>query len=269
MTERKPIHLLGVRINPVTLSELHDAIANAINTRRQARIFHVNIHAMNIACTNPDFRSILNSAELVFCDGFGVKWGARLLRLHIPTRITYADWIYQLAMFCQEREYSLFLLGSRPGISARAAQQLTVKYPRLRIGGTHHGYFDKAGTENDQVIAEINAVQPNIVLVGFGMPLQEQWIASNYQRINAQVFLSCGACFDYVAAEVPRGPRWMVDHGLEWLFRLLLEPRRMWRRYLIGNLVFLLRLLWYSLHSVEGSNQKVLYDTQCRKDHVK
>jgi len=243
MTERQSVDLLGVRIEPVTIPELHNIIACTIEARKQARILHANVHAINIAYTDPEFRSILNSAELVFCDGFGIKWAVHLLGQHIPARITYADWIYQLAAFCKARDYSLFLLGSRPGVAVQASQRLQELYPGLRVVGTYHGYFDKSGTENEHVIQQINASQPNIVLVGFGMPLQERWIYDNYRRLSGQVFLSGGACLDYVAGVVPRGPRWMVDHGLEWLFRLLIEPRRLWRRYLIGNLIFFFRLL--------------------------
>jgi N-acetylglucosaminyldiphosphoundecaprenol N-acetyl-beta-D-mannosaminyltransferase len=187
----------------------------------------------------------LNSAEIVFCDGAGVVLGARILGNHIPQRITYADWTWQLAEFAEPRGFTLFFLGARPGVADKAAANLKARYPDLRIVGTHHGYFDKTpgSAENEAVIEQINTVRPNILIVGFGMPLQERWLMENWDRIDANVALTGGAVFDYVSGELQRAPRWMTDNGLEWLGRLLIEPRRLWRRYLIGNPLFLWRVL--------------------------
>jgi N-acetylglucosaminyldiphosphoundecaprenol N-acetyl-beta-D-mannosaminyltransferase len=182
---------------------------------------------------------------LVFCDGAGVMLGARLLGHHIPERITYADWIWQLAEFAEPRGFTFFFLGARPGVADKAAASLKARYPALRVVGTHHGYFDKTpgSAENEAVIEQINAVKPNILIVGFGMPLQERWLRDNWDHIDANVALTGGAVFDYVSGELQRAPRWMTDNGLEWLGRLLIEPRRLWKRYLIGNPLFIWRVL--------------------------
>jgi len=115
----------------------------------------------------------------------------------------------------------------------------------LRIVGTYHGYFDKTpgSPGNEAVIQAINAVKPNILIVGFGMPLQERWLMENWDRVEASVALTGGAVFDYVSGDLRRPPCWMTSHGLEWLGRLLIEPRRLWQRYLIGNPLFLWRVL--------------------------
>jgi N-acetylglucosaminyldiphosphoundecaprenol N-acetyl-beta-D-mannosaminyltransferase len=116
-----------------------------------------------------------------------------------------------------------------------------MRFPRLRIGGHHHGYFKQ---ENGvDVITQINKANPQILFVGMGMPLQEKWIMDNAEFLPACVMFDVGACFDFVAGEKPRCPNWMADHGLEWLFRFLMEPRRLWKRYLIGNPLFLLRVM--------------------------
>jgi N-acetylglucosaminyldiphosphoundecaprenol N-acetyl-beta-D-mannosaminyltransferase len=130
-------------------------------------------------------------------------------------------------------------------VADKAAACLIERFPDLHIVGIHHGYFDKApgSPENEAVIQQINDVQPNILVIGFGMPLQEQWLMRNWERIEANVALTGGAVFDYVSGQLRRGPRWMTDHNMEWLARLIIEPRRLWRRYLIGNPLFLWRVL--------------------------
>ena len=188
---------------------------------------------------------MLNAAEVVFCDGDGVRLGARWLGHRLPTRITYADWLWELARFAEPRGYSFFFLGARPDVADRAAARLQAQFPSLRIVGTHHGFFDKSidGEENRAVLRQINEAQPNILVLGFGMPLQERWLLENWDRVEANIVLTGGAVFDYVSGELARAPRWMTDHGLEWLGRLLIEPKRLWKRYLVGNPVFLYRVL--------------------------
>jgi N-acetylglucosaminyldiphosphoundecaprenol N-acetyl-beta-D-mannosaminyltransferase len=159
--------------------------------------------------------------------------------------MTWADFAWQLTEFAEPRGFTFFFLGARPGVADKAAANLKARYPDLRIVGTHHGYFDKTpgSVENEAVIEQINAVKPNILIVGFGMPLQERWLMENWDRIDANVALTGGAVFDYVSGELQRAPRWMTDNGLEWLGRLLIEPRRLWKRYLIGNPLFIWRVL--------------------------
>jgi N-acetylglucosaminyldiphosphoundecaprenol N-acetyl-beta-D-mannosaminyltransferase len=204
---------------------------------------YANIHVLNTAYHDSELRRILNQADLVYCDGAGVKLGARLLGGHLPERMTGADWIYDLCAACQERGFSLYFLGGEPGVAALAAEKLQTQYPGSKIAGTHHGHYNHSGLENDGVIAAINALRPDILLVGFGTPLQEKWIDRNFDRLNVPVVWAVGALVDFVAGQVPRAPRWMLDHGLEWFYRLWAEPRRMFKRYIIGNPLFIWRVL--------------------------
>lgn len=237
--------LLDVRIHAVAADGLLDYIARVIQSRGRAIIANVNINALNLSCQLPWFREFLNNAELVFCDGAGVVLGARLLGHQIPERITYADWMWKLAHFAEMRGFTLFLLGARPAVAAKAATRLCERYSALRIVGTHHGYFkkDRDTPENREVIDKINAVHPDILVIGFGMPLQEQWLLDNWADVEANVALTGGAVFDYISGELQRAPRWMTNNGLEWLGRLTIEPRRLWKRYLIGNPLFFLRVM--------------------------
>ncbi|MFN2136689.1 MAG: WecB/TagA/CpsF family glycosyltransferase, partial [Candidatus Promineifilaceae bacterium] len=190
-------------------------------------------------------RDFLNEANIVFCDGAGVIIGARILGKHIPERITYADWLYQFSEFSETQDFSLFFLGAKPGVADDAARHLVSIHPNLRIVGTQHGYFDKTASsqENEEIIAKINEAKPNILILGFGMPLQERWLMDNWHTVDANVALTGGAVFDYLSGRLSRAPGWMTDNSLEWLGRLVVEPKRLWRRYLVGNPLFMWRVL--------------------------
>lgn len=239
------LEVLGVGVHPVTVEILHDYIAGSIAAGGKALIPCINVQGMNLAAELPWFRRFLRSADLVFCDGWGVKLGAAVLGVRIPARITYADWIWRLAAFAEKEGFSLYLLGGWPGAAAEAAGALAKRFPRLRIAGHRHGFFDQrpGSEENRRVIEEINAVRPQILIVGFGMPVQERWLWENWKDVRANVALTGGAVFEYTSGRLRRAPRWMTDHGLEWLGRLLIEPRRLWKRYLVGNAVFLWRVI--------------------------
>ena len=239
------VDVLGVGIDPMTVDELHAEVKRLAGSGKVGLVLNVNAHCLNLCYKSPALRGFFNSADVVFCDGVGVMLAARLLGRRIPARITYADWAWGLATFAEAEGLSLFLLGARPGVAETAARRLAARHPDLQISGVHHGYFDHAAgsTENETVLREIRAAGPDVLLVGFGMPLQEHWLMENRHRIEAGVALTGGAVFDYVSGERRRGPRFLTDNGLEWLARLLVEPRRLWRRYLLGNPLFVLRVL--------------------------
>jgi len=240
-----PVIILGVPVTPVTVEALHRYIYRCIRGGQRALILNANVHALNLAYSYPRFRAVFQRADLVFCDGAGVLLAARMLNSNLPERITYADWMWQLADLSSTCSFSLFFLGSRPGIAEKAAMRLKEKFPNFNIVGVHHGFFDKArgSLENEKVIQLINQVSPDILIVGFGMPLQELWLNENWEHLQVRVALTGGAVFDYISGELKRAPRWMNDHGLEWLGRLLIEPKRLWKRYLIGNPLFIWRIL--------------------------
>ncbi|MCI0398618.1 MAG: WecB/TagA/CpsF family glycosyltransferase [Chloroflexi bacterium] len=239
------INILGVRVHALTVALLHQQIDDEIRNGRHSLVLNVNVHCLNLAYELAWLRRLLNNARVVFCDGAGVRLGARILGYHLPQRITYADWIWQLADFCAERGHTLFLLGARPGVVQRAVERLEQRYPRLEIVGVQDGYFNKEreDSENKAVVEEINRLQPDILIVGFGMPLQERWLMENWERLDVHVALTGGAVFDYISGELRRPSSWMTNHGLEWLGRLVIEPRRLWRRYIVGNPRFLWRVL--------------------------
>jgi N-acetylglucosaminyldiphosphoundecaprenol N-acetyl-beta-D-mannosaminyltransferase len=237
--------VLGVGVDPLTLEELHAEIGHLVRGSRRGLVLNVNAHCLNLCYEDPALRAFFNGAEVVFCDGAGVMLAARVLGGRIPERITYADWAWRLAALAAAEGFTLFFLGARPGVAQAAAQRLKERYPDLEISGVRHGYFDHAAgsPENEAVVEEISAAAPDILLVGLGMPLQERWLMDNRERIDAGAILTGGAVFDYVSGRLERGPRLLTGNGFEWLARLLAEPRRLWRRYLVGNPRFLFRVL--------------------------
>jgi N-acetylglucosaminyldiphosphoundecaprenol N-acetyl-beta-D-mannosaminyltransferase len=237
------ISILGVKVNPITEDRLNREISRIIRTGRKELVLNVNINAINQALKHPFMRTLLNRAGIVFCDGYGVVLGARILGTLIPERITYADWMWSLSALCEKEGFSFYFLGAREGVAAHAAEKLREKYPSLKIAGIQNGYFAKTGPENDKAIDRVNKSRADILVLGLGMPMQEQWLSDNWERIDARIALTGGACFDFISGTVRRAPRWMADSGLEWLFRYLLEPRRMFVRYIIGNPLFIARVI--------------------------
>ena len=204
---------------------------------------YLNVHALNLACTNPRFRTILNNAAVTYCDGEGVRLGARMLGGRLPPRTVLTYWIWDLCELFQEKGISVYFLGGTESVVAEAERLIASKFPRLRIAGSHHGYFAKSGAETARVIEDVNRATPDVLFVGFGMPAQEIWIDENRRQLHVGAILPSGSMIDYIAGTRTPAPGWMADHGFEWLFRFIKEPGRLWRRYIIGNPLFLVRVL--------------------------
>jgi N-acetylglucosaminyldiphosphoundecaprenol N-acetyl-beta-D-mannosaminyltransferase len=236
------VEVLGVMVDPLALDEVLETVESFIQSGEKKTVHYANVYCVNLACKDREFRGILNRADLVYCDGYGVVLGAKIIGGMIPGRMTGADWIHDLCRFCGGKGYSIYLLGSRPGVSEQAARRLRATYPSLKIVGDHHGYLNSE-SEIRETIEDVNARRPDILLVGMGSPLQEKFIRRYREAVDVPVCWAVGALFDFVSGLVPRAPQWMLDHGLEWLFRLLHEPGRMWGRYLVGNTVFLIRVM--------------------------
>ncbi len=238
------IVLLKTRFHKVDVQQLIEYIVEAAKIGGKAIVGNVNIKAMNLAWELPWYQDFLNKANLVFCDGFGVLLGAKLFGYALTSehRMTPPDFIEDLILACEQQNISIFLLAGKPGVTEKAIAKFKAIAPNLQIQG-HHGHFEKSGEENNAVIEKINSFKPGILYVGFGMPLQERWILDNIDQIEAGVLLPIGACLDFYTDTVYRGPRWMTDRGLEWLSRLFIEPQRLWQRYILGNPLFLYRVL--------------------------
>jgi len=239
----EPSHLFDLPIETEPPADLLRRIIGWADAGERKRVAYVNAHVINQSFDIPEVRRALMSSDLVYCDGYGVRLAAKAVGMPVPHRMTGADWIWGVAALCEAAGRSLYLLGSNPGASAEAAVELRRWYPSLKINGTHHGYFELGSPHDQRVVEHINEHSPDILLVGMGTPQQEVWVERHFDQLDARVVWTVGALFEYVSGRIRRAPHWMSDNGLEWIFRLAVEPRRMWRRYLLGNPVFLRRVL--------------------------
>ncbi|HET7614740.1 MAG TPA: WecB/TagA/CpsF family glycosyltransferase [Gemmatimonadaceae bacterium] len=245
-------------VDRLSLADLLGALTSALRSGTRRTILNANAYAVTLADTNPAFAAALAKADVVFCDGFSVYLASRLFGAPIEERLTYADITDELARTTHSCGASLFLLGAKDGVAATASRKLQAAIPGLEVHH-HHGYFPKDAESSREVIDIINRSGAQVLFVGFGMPLQELWITEHRAELKPLVVFSVGAAIDYAAGTVPRGPRWMTQYGFEWLARLALEPRRLWRRYLLGLPEFgvLMARQWMGMrfHQMGAENQ--------------
>lgn len=228
------IRFLGITVHALTTEQLTAWVVKAVEERRKVIAGNHNLHSVYLYHHHLRFRAFCDAASILHVDGMSLVLLAKLLGvpLRVEHRTTYVDWIGPLMQTAAQKGYRVFHLGGRPGVGEKAAAVLRRFAPGLQIQ-THHGYFDTKGPENEAVLHILADYQPHILMVGMGMPRQEAWILDNIQALPTRVILNSGACFDFVAGVVPMPPRWMGRLGLEWLYRLLSEPRRLWKRYLL------------------------------------
>lgn len=226
--------VFGIPIHDVDADAIMPFVDRRLRDGQRCQILYANAHVLNLAA-DPAGARFFQEADLVVCDGYGAALAVRALHGVMPSRQTPPDWVDALAARAAARGHRVFLLGSTAA-AAGAKVSLEARHPGLRICGARDGYFDKrlGSPETAAVVEEINRADADILLVGFGVPLQERWIWDNWREIDATVVIVVGAMFDFLSGEVRRGPRWMTDAGLEWVSRLVSEPSRLWRRYLIG-----------------------------------
>ncbi len=239
------VRIDGVGVHPLDKEGLLSWVDVRIAAARAGRaagalVMYSNVHVLNTAARDEELRAWLNAADLNYCDGAGVRLGGRLLGLDLPERMTGADWIWDLAARAEGR-WRLYWLGGAPGVTERAAALLSRRYPRLQIA-SDHGFHPRTGPEHEEELKRIEAFDPDILLVGMGTPVQERWAVAARSRLRVPVIWVLGATADFVSGEVSRGPALLFRHQ-EWLARLMVDPRRLWRRYLLGNPAFLSRVL--------------------------
>ncbi|NDD27108.1 MAG: WecB/TagA/CpsF family glycosyltransferase [Proteobacteria bacterium] len=239
--------LLGVRIDNMPMRQ---ALAEIVSTAASegtppCQMAFVNAHCLNVAARDRRYREVLNGARRVFADGVGVRVGARALGVRVRENVNGTDLFPRLCHALEAVDVGVFLLGASPRAVQGTADWIMHAHPRLRLAGVHHGFFSRG--ESDAVADEIRRSGAKLLLVAMGVPMQELWIDAHLRRAGVRVALGVGALFDFYSASVPRAPGWMRAHALEWVWRLGLEPRRMWRRYVLGNPRFLLRVAGQAL----------------------
>ena len=250
--EYEGMDVLGVHVGVLTRHRLNSLLREALDEGLRGWISYVNVYALNISRDAPWFRLFLNDSLLTYCDGQGVRLGAAIGGKSLPERIVMSDWIYDICELAVVRQAKIYLLGSTPPVLELAVTTLRTQYPELEIVGSHHGHI--SDLESDLLVQSINKADPDLLIVGMGMPLQEQWILKYGERLQARLIFNAGSCFDYVAGTKRRCPNWMGVMGLEWLYRLAQEPHRLWKRYLIGNPRFVFRVIGETFRKKKNSS---------------
>ena len=217
--------VLGVRVDCVDMAAAVARVEELVDARaRAALVATVNPEFVMHARRDDEFRRALDHAGLALPDGFGVVWALRRRGCTLPDRVTGADLVPRLAELCARRGYRLYLLGAAPGVAGRAAERLAEMHPGLEIVGAESG--SPLPADDAATVAMVNEARPDVLLVAYGHPKQELWVARNQERLQARVAVGVGGTFDFLAGSVRRAPAPLQRAHLEWLWRLWLEPWR-------------------------------------------
>jgi N-acetylglucosaminyldiphosphoundecaprenol N-acetyl-beta-D-mannosaminyltransferase len=236
MSSIQHIRILGVAVDNIVEAEALERIAGFVAVGGPHQVVTVNPEFVMEAQRNSAFRRVLADANMATPDGFGLLLAARLRGEAFRGRVTGVALVELIAAKAAEQGWSLFLLGAAPGVAERAAKALQNKHPGLRIAGCYAG--SPRRDAEPELRARIIAAQPTVLLVAYGHPAQDLWIARNQPLLRVPVAIGVGGVFDYLAGETARAPRWMRQSGLEWLYRLIRQPQR-WRRILVAVPLFL------------------------------
>jgi N-acetylglucosaminyldiphosphoundecaprenol N-acetyl-beta-D-mannosaminyltransferase len=235
------IHILGLPVDGITYAEWLDLIDEWVKTGiRPAHVCTINPEFMMIARHDPNFRNILQRADLCVPDGVGLLWAAKRRKTPLPQRVTGSDGVPIIAERSAQKGWRLFFLGAAPGVADQAANILCAQYPGLQIVGTYSG--SPAPDEEDALVQMVNDSSADILFVAYGAPEQDKWIARNLPRLRVKMAMGVGGSLDFIAGLVPRAPLWMQKMGLEWLFRLYLQPWRIRRMLRLPRFVLAVML---------------------------
>lgn len=235
------ITVLGIPVNNLTMSEAVELIAERLDSRDAQQVCFVNPDCANIAYRNDGYMKVLRRAALTFADGIGMKLAGKLSGQEIKQNVNGTDLFPRLCARLSGTGRRIFLLGARPGIAEAVREWVAENYPAAVISGCHHGYFTRA--DEPEVVRAVARSRSDLLLVAFGAPRQDMWIAEHLAELNVRVAMGVGGLFDFYSGRINRAPQWVREMGLEWIYRFLQEPHRMWRRYFVGNGLFLYRVL--------------------------
>jgi exopolysaccharide biosynthesis WecB/TagA/CpsF family protein len=239
------VPILGIGVCKLTRDQAIRVIDTLAAEGSPQMLAYVNAHTLNLAARDDDLQKALEQSTLVMNDGFGLNLAARMRGERFPENLNGSDFTVQLLELAARKGWGVFLLGSEPGIAEQAAGRLKEQIKGLRVAGVCHGFTG----ESDELLAQrVRDAGAAMLIVAFGSPRQETWIDRNLTATGALIGVGVGAFLDFSAGKVVRAPRWMNVLGIEWCFRLAQEPRRLWRRYIVGNPLFLWRAWRYRRH---------------------
>ena len=256
MREPGQVDILGCRIDRVDMRSAIARLERLIADGGGRHVLVVPVKSVMTQLKDEAFRDICAHADLVLPDGVPILWAARLLGRPIPGRVAGPDLLREFSRVAAERGYSFFFLGAKEAVLRALTAELIRENPGLEVAGAFAPpilaeFYPEL---NEQIVERINAVRPDVLWVGFGTPKQERWIQQNLSRLKVKVAIGVGAAFDLTSRTVQRAPRWMQKHGLEWFFRFLIEPRRLFKRYFVEAAPFFPLVLAQKLRN-RGENR--------------
>lgn len=225
----------GVTIDNLSLQESVAYIEKMLKGQKNHYIITPNAAHIVLFQRDEGFRKAYAKASLVLPDGMSLIWASRFIKPCLKERITGTDLLFSLCGVSIREKYTIFLLGAENKVIEKAKNALLRKFPGLHIAGIHNGYFN----DDKEIIDKVNELQPDILFIGMGFSKQEKWISRNINQLNVKVAVTIGGVFDVIAGKFRPAPRLIQNYGLEWLWRLLQDPRRLWKRYFIGNTIFI------------------------------
>jgi len=236
---RDTISILGVNVDKITLSGAVEKVKEFLTGDTSKVIYTPNTEIVMEARKSPDFKELLNRADLIIPDGVGLIYASKIKKKALPERVTGVDLSIKMLEIANEKGYSLFILGGKEGVAKEATENISKKYPNIRIAGYHHGFFKgthighRGHAEEKGVVEKINNARPDILFVGLGAPKQEIWINENKNLLNCKVIIGNGGTVDILAGRVKKAPEFYRKHGLEWLYRLVKDPKRIKRQIVL------------------------------------
>ncbi len=231
------VPLLGTEVDALSFSATLDAVVDIVERRIPTQHLAMNAAKVVLLRSDPSLRAVASECGVISADGVPIVWASRLLGHPLPGRVNGTDLMEALCGLAGVHGWSVFFFGARQDVVEKVARWAESTYPGLRIAGVRNGYF--ADSDNEAIVAQIAASGASILFVGFPTPKKELWLHQHLADLSVPFCMGVGGSFDVVAGKLPRAPRWMQRNGMEWLFRLIKEPKRMWKRYLVGNTRFI------------------------------
>lgn len=240
------LSLFGLKVKNTSMDETVNWIVKTRSINHKTQIgFFVNVHSINLSINEPKFFAQLSKANALFADGSGMRLAATKAGFLLNGNNNGTDMLPHLCKRCIKNNQSLYFLGAQPGVAQKAANKLSRKYPGLNIAGTEHGYTSTDNSEH--VITAINESGCDVLLVAMGSPVQEQWLLEHQEQLTCKTALAVGGLFDFYSGNISRSPMWLREIGMEWVWRLMQEPRSKFNRYVIGTPLFLYRTFFLGL----------------------
>ncbi len=239
--------LLNTYVNNLTMSETIDAVEELIKSEKKSYVVAINVDVVIKIENDPYLKKIVDNADMVLVDGKPLVWISNFYGKPLKAKISGSDLVPLLCEEASKKQYSIFIIGGKEGVAEQAKQNLEKRLPGIRIVGTYaptYG-FEKNDAELNKINTLLSEAKPDLLIACFGCPKQEKWIFENISKYDAKVSICAGATVDFLAGNIKRAPRWMSEHGLEWLYRFLQEPKRMFRRYFIDDMKIFRLILKY------------------------